>query len=129
MQVLEGPSARGRAHHLAHFAAGTVPRLHADRQSHWRIAKDRIQGRTPAVRGIVQKFKEETGLPGGVIIRTAAVNRPEEDILSDLQYFQTVWTEVQRRKETQRRRRCSIAKSRRKVVARFPDGTVHRDQD
>ena len=54
------------------------------------------------VRGIVQKFKEETGLPGGVIIRTAAVNRPEEDILSDLQYFQTVWTEVQRRKETQR---------------------------
>src|SRR5436189_1266207 len=44
------------------------------------------------VRAIVQKFKEETGLPGGVIIRTAAVNRPEEDILSDLQYFQTVWT-------------------------------------
>ncbi len=54
------------------------------------------------VRTIVQKFKEETGLPGGVIIRTAAVNRPEEDILSDLQYFQTVWTEVQRRRETQR---------------------------
>jgi ribonuclease G len=54
------------------------------------------------VRGIVQKFKEDTGLPGGVIIRTAAVNRPEEDILSDLQYFQTVWTEVQRRRETQR---------------------------
>jgi len=54
------------------------------------------------VRAIVQKFKEETGLPGGVIIRTAAVNRPEEDILSDLQYFQTVWTEVQRRRETQR---------------------------
>ncbi|MEO6221750.1 MAG: ribonuclease E/G, partial [Vicinamibacterales bacterium] len=54
------------------------------------------------VRAIVQKFKDETGLPGGVIIRTAAVNRPEEDILSDLQYFQTVWTEVQRRRETQR---------------------------
>ncbi len=54
------------------------------------------------VRAIVQKFKEDTGLPGGVIIRTAAVNRPEEDILSDLQYFQTVWTEVQRRRETQR---------------------------
>ncbi len=54
------------------------------------------------VRTIVQKFKDDTGLPGGVIIRTAAVNRPEEDILSDLQYFQTVWTEVQRRRETQR---------------------------
>ena len=54
------------------------------------------------VRALVQKFKEDTGLPGGVIIRTAAVNRPEEDILSDLQYFQSVWTEVQRRRETQR---------------------------
>jgi len=54
------------------------------------------------VRGIVQKFKEETGLPGGVIIRTAAVNRPEEDILSDLQYFQSVWTDVQKRRESQR---------------------------
>ncbi len=54
------------------------------------------------VRGIVQKFKEESGLPGGVIIRTAAVNRPDEDILSDLQYFKSVWTEVQRRRESQR---------------------------
>jgi Rne/Rng family ribonuclease len=54
------------------------------------------------VRALVQKFKDDTGLPGGVIIRTAAVNRPEEDILSDLQYFQSVWTEVQRRRETQR---------------------------
>ncbi len=54
------------------------------------------------VRAIVQKFRDETGLPGGVIIRTAAVNRPEEDLLTDLQYFQSVWTEVQRRRETQR---------------------------
>ena len=54
------------------------------------------------LRGIVQKFKEESGLPGGVIIRTAAVNRPDEDILSDLQYFKSVWTEVQRRRESQR---------------------------
>ncbi|MBM3750169.1 MAG: Rne/Rng family ribonuclease [Acidimicrobiia bacterium] len=54
------------------------------------------------LRAIVQKFKEESGLPGGVIIRTAAVNRPDDDILSDLQYFKSVWTEVQRRKDTQR---------------------------
>lgn len=54
------------------------------------------------LRGIVQKFKEESGLPGGVIIRTAAVNRPDEDILSDLEYFKSVWTEVQRRRESQR---------------------------
>jgi ribonuclease G len=54
------------------------------------------------LRGIVSKFKEEHGLPGGVIIRTAAVNRPDEDILSDLDYFKSVWTDVQRRKDTQR---------------------------
>ena len=54
------------------------------------------------LRAIVQKFKEDSGLPGGTIIRTAAVNRPDEDILSDLEYFKSVWTEVQRRKDTQR---------------------------
>jgi ribonuclease G len=54
------------------------------------------------LRTIVQTFKEESGLPGGVIIRTAAVNRPDADILSDLQYFKSVWTDVQRRKDTQR---------------------------
>ncbi len=54
------------------------------------------------LRGIVQRFREKTGLPGGVIIRTAAANRSEEDILTDLTYFEQVWTEVQRRRETER---------------------------
>ncbi len=54
------------------------------------------------LRGIVQRFRERTGLPGGVIIRTAAANRSEEDILTDLTYFEQVWTEVQRRKESER---------------------------
>ena len=54
------------------------------------------------LRGIVQKFREESGLPGGVIIRTAAVNRSEEDIVGDLSYFHQVWQEVQRRRETER---------------------------
>ncbi|HWB18298.1 MAG TPA: ribonuclease E/G, partial [Vicinamibacterales bacterium] len=39
---------------------------------------------------------------GGVIIRTAASNRSEEDILTDLTYFQQIWTEIQRRRETER---------------------------
>jgi ribonuclease G len=37
-----------------------------------------------------------------VIIRTAAVNRSEEDIVGDLSYFQQVWNEVQRRRESER---------------------------
>jgi ribonuclease G len=37
-----------------------------------------------------------------VIIRTAASNRSEEDILTDLTYFQQIWTEIQRRRETER---------------------------
>ena len=41
-------------------------------------------------------------LPGGVIIRTAAANRSEEDIVADLSYFQQVWTEVQRKRENER---------------------------
>jgi len=54
------------------------------------------------LRGIVQRFREQSGLPGGVIIRTAAAGRSEEDIVADLSYFQQVWSEVQRKRETER---------------------------
>ena len=54
------------------------------------------------LRGIVQRFREQQGLPGGVIIRTAAANKPEEDIVTDLTYFQQVSNEVQRRRESER---------------------------
>ena len=54
------------------------------------------------LRTIVQKFREESGLPGGVIIRTAAANRSDEDIVADLSYFQQVWTDVQRKRESDR---------------------------
>jgi len=54
------------------------------------------------LRGIVQRFRDQSGLPGGVIIRTAAANRPDEDITADLTYFQQVSTEVQRRRESER---------------------------
>jgi ribonuclease G len=54
------------------------------------------------LRGIIQRFREASGLPGGCIIRTAASNRSEEDIVADLTYFQQVWTEVQRRREADR---------------------------
>ncbi len=54
------------------------------------------------LRTIVQKFREQSGLPGGVIIRTAAANRPEEDIVADLSYFHQVWMDVQRKRESGR---------------------------
>jgi ribonuclease G len=54
------------------------------------------------LRTIVQKFSEQNKLPGGVIIRTAASSRPEADIVADLTYFQQVWTEIHRRRETER---------------------------
>jgi len=54
------------------------------------------------LRTIVQRFREQSGLPGGVIIRTAASHRSEEDITADLAYFQQVWTEIQRRREADR---------------------------
>jgi ribonuclease G len=54
------------------------------------------------LRTIIQRFREQSGLPGGVIIRTAASNRSDEDITADLTYFQQVWTEIQRRRESER---------------------------
>jgi len=54
------------------------------------------------LRGIVREFREQTGFSGGLIIRTAASNRPKDDIVSDLSYFHKVWTEVRHKAETSR---------------------------
>jgi ribonuclease G len=54
------------------------------------------------LRTIVQKFREQSNLPGGCIIRTAAASKPDADILTDLEYFKQVWSEIQRRRESER---------------------------
>jgi ribonuclease G len=54
------------------------------------------------LRGIVREFREANGFTGGVIIRTAASGRPKEDIVSDLQAFHRIWTEMRQRTETSR---------------------------
>jgi ribonuclease G len=54
------------------------------------------------LRGIVREFREKHGFTGGVIIRTAAGGRPKEDIVSDLEAFHKIWTEIRQRTESSR---------------------------
>jgi len=54
------------------------------------------------LRGIVREFREQHGFTGGVIIRTAASGRSKEDIVSDLESFHTIWTEIRHKTETSR---------------------------
>jgi ribonuclease G len=54
------------------------------------------------LRGIVREFREQHGFTGGVIIRTAAMGRSKEDILSDLTYFHQVWTDIRQRMDARR---------------------------
>src|SRR5437899_5077599 len=54
------------------------------------------------LRGIVREFREEHGFTGGVIIRTAAAGRPKEDIVSDLEAFHKIWTEIRQKAESSR---------------------------
>jgi ribonuclease G len=54
------------------------------------------------LRGIVREFRESHGFIGGVIIRTAAAGRPKDDILSDLESFHKIWTEIRQKIESQR---------------------------
>jgi ribonuclease G len=54
------------------------------------------------LRGIVRTFREQHGFTGGVIIRTAAAGRPNEDIVADLSYFHQVWTEIRQKMEGRR---------------------------
>ena len=54
------------------------------------------------LRGIVRGFREQHGFTGGVIVRTAAGGRPDQDILNDLNYFNQIWTEVRQKAESLR---------------------------
>jgi ribonuclease G len=54
------------------------------------------------LRGIVREFRETHGFTGGVIIRTAASGRPNEDIVSDLEAFHKIWTEIRQKTESSR---------------------------
>ncbi len=54
------------------------------------------------LRGIVREFRETHGFTGGVIIRTAAAGRPKEDILSDLEGFHAIWTDIRQKMESSR---------------------------
>jgi ribonuclease G len=54
------------------------------------------------LRGIVREFREAHGFTGGVIIRTAAAGRPNEDIVGDLDAFHKIWTEMRQRNESSR---------------------------
>jgi len=54
------------------------------------------------LRGIVREFRESHGFTGGVIVRTAAGTRPKEDILSDLEAFHRIWTEIRQRTDSSR---------------------------
>src|SRR5215212_10126905 len=54
------------------------------------------------LRGIVKSFREAHGFIGGVIIRTAASGRSEEDIVSDLSWFHQIWTEIRQKMEGRR---------------------------
>jgi ribonuclease G len=54
------------------------------------------------LRGIVKSFRESHGFIGGVIIRTAAAGRSDEDIVSDLSYFHQIWTDIRQKMETRR---------------------------
>ena len=54
------------------------------------------------MRGIVRDYREKHGFTGGIIVRTAAGGRPTEDIVSDLDYFNRVWTEIRQKSESGR---------------------------
>jgi len=54
------------------------------------------------LRGIVREFRDAHGFTGGVIIRTAASGRPKEDIVSDLEAFHAIWTEIRQRMDSSR---------------------------
>ena len=80
------------------------------------------------LRGIVKEFREQHHFGGGVIIRTAAEGRPKEDIVSDLQYFHRIWTDMRQKSESQPRagRRLPRGEPGRQAAARSAHRRLHR---
>ena len=77
------------------------------------------------LRGIVKKFREAHGFTGGVILRTAATGRPEEDIVGDLDYFHQLWTATRERME--KRRAPSVVHREESLVAKLIRDFLTRD--
>ena len=125
---------QGRAPHLARDDARPLPGVHADGRSHRRVAQDRVARGARRLRGIVREFREAHGFTGGVIIRTAAAGRPKEDIVSDLDAFHKIWTEMRQRNESSRAPAVALpgAEPRRAAAARSADrglpGDPHRQR-
>jgi ribonuclease G len=69
------------------------------------------------LRGIVKKFREERGFTGGVILRTAAAGRTEEDIVSDLDYFYQIW--IDSREKMEKRRAPAVVHREESLVAKL----------
>jgi ribonuclease G len=69
------------------------------------------------LRGIVKRFREERGFTGGVILRTAAAGRPEEDIIGDLDYFYQIWTDS--REKMEKRRAPAVVHREESLVAKL----------
>ena len=69
------------------------------------------------LRGIVRRFREEHGFTGGVILRTAAAGRPDEDIVADLSYFHQLWTEA--RQKTEKARAPAVIHREESLVAKL----------
>ena len=75
------------------------------------------------LRGIVREFREAHGFTGGVIIRTAAAGRPKEDIVTDLEAFHKIWTEIRQKSESQRAPAVVYREAEPRVEA--PAGSAH----
>ena len=86
------------------------------------------------LRGIVREFREAHGFTGGVIIRTAAAGRPKEDIISDLEAFHAIWTDIRQKMESSRapavvyREQSLVGKLLRDLADRRIPGDPHRQR-
>ena len=69
------------------------------------------------LRAIVRRFREEHGFTGGVILRTAAAGRPDDDIVADLSYFHQLWTEA--RQKTEKARAPAVIHREESLVAKL----------
>ena len=94
---------QGRPADVARDDAGPLPRLHADGRPRRRVAQDRVaRGARAACAASSASSASSTASPAASSSAPRPPAGPKEDIVSDLEYFHQIWTEIRQKMESSR---------------------------
>ena len=99
VQIAKEPIGKKGARITSHIALpGTLPGLHADGESHRRLAQDCLRRRAPAAEAHHSAASARTGTADSSSA-PRAMNAAEEELRADIRFLKNLWAEIKSRAE------------------------------